>query len=115
EVTGKCLELRKEALPQVTRVAVLWDAISADQFRAAEGATQVLGVQLQSLELRTPPAYDYASAFAVATREGAEALVVLRSPLFGLDRDRIIALAAPYRLPPQFSAQAWACESGLVS
>jgi putative ABC transport system substrate-binding protein len=40
EVTGKCLELLKDALPQVTRVAVLWDATSADQFRAAEGTAR---------------------------------------------------------------------------
>jgi putative ABC transport system substrate-binding protein len=99
EVTGKCLELLKDALPQVTRVAVLWDAVSADQFRAAAGAARGVGVQLQSLELRDPPAYDYASAFAAAAREGAEALLVLRSPLFGRDRDRIVALAAQHRLP----------------
>jgi len=99
EVTGKCLELLKDALPQVTRVAVLWDAISADQFRAVEGAARALGVQLQSLELRDPPAYDYASALEGAAREGAEALLVLRSPLFGRDRDRISTLAVQYRLP----------------
>jgi putative ABC transport system substrate-binding protein len=99
EVTGKSLELLKDALPQVTRVAVLWDAISADQFRAAAGAARVVGVQLQSLELRNPPAYDYDSVFAAAAREGAEALLVLRSPLFGRDRDRIVALAAQHRLP----------------
>src|SRR5215471_8080924 len=76
EVTGKCLELLKDVLPQVTRVAVLWDAISADQFRAAEGVARALGLQLQSLELRNPPAYDYASAMEAAAREGAEALLV---------------------------------------
>ncbi len=99
EVTGKCLERLKDALPQVTRVAVLWDTISADQFRAAEGAARVVGMQLQSLDLRQPPAYDYASALAAAAREGAEALLVLRSPLFFRDSDRIIALAAQHRLP----------------
>src|SRR5262249_22238635 len=99
EVTGKCLELLKEALPQVTRVAVLWDAISADQFRAVEGVARLLGMQLQSLELRQPLADDYARALEAAAREGAEALLVLRSPLFNRDRDRIIALAAPHRWP----------------
>jgi putative ABC transport system substrate-binding protein len=99
EVTSKCLELLKDTFPLVTRVAVLWDAISADQFRAAEGAARMVGVQLHSLELRNPPAYDYASALAAAAREGANALLVLRSPLFGRDRDRIIALAAQHRLP----------------
>jgi ABC-type uncharacterized transport system substrate-binding protein len=99
EIIGKCLELLKDALPHVTRVAVLWDALSADQFRAAEGTARVLGVRIQSLELRDPPAYDYNSAFAAAVREGAEALLVLRSPLFGPGRDRIAALAAQHRLP----------------
>ena len=99
EVTGKCLELLKDALPQVTRVAVLWDATSAHQFRAAEGAARGLGMQLQPLELRDQPADEYASALAAATREGAEALLVLRSPRFGRDRDRITALAAQHRLP----------------
>jgi len=90
EVTGKGLELLKDALPQVTRVAVLWDAVSADQFRAAAEAARVVGVQLHSLELHDPPAYDYASALQAAAREGADALLVLRSPLFGRDRDRIM-------------------------
>jgi len=115
EVTGKSLELLKDALPQVTRVAVLWDAISADQFRAAAGAARVVGVQLQSLELRDPPAYDYASALQAAAREGADALLVLRSPLFGRDRDRIIALAVQYRLPTMFSGRVWVEAGGLMS
>jgi putative tryptophan/tyrosine transport system substrate-binding protein len=115
EVTGKYLELLKDALPQVTRVAVLWDAVSADQFRAAAGAARVMGVQLQSLELRDPPAYDYASAFTAAAREGAEALIVLRSPLIGLGRDRIAALAAQHRLPTMFPARVWVEAGGLMS
>jgi len=115
EVTGKSLELLKDALPQVTRVAVLWDALSADQFRAAEGAARVVGIQLQSLELRNPPAYDYASAFAAAAQEGAEALLVLRSPLFGRDRNRIIALAVQYRLPTMFAHRVWVEAGGLMS
>ncbi len=115
EVTGKCLELLKNALPQVTRVAVLWDAISADQFRAAEGAARVLGVQLQSLELRDPPAYDYASALEAAAREGAEALLVLRSPLFGRDHARIIAWAVQHRLPTMVPSRLWVEAGGLMS
>jgi putative ABC transport system substrate-binding protein len=99
EITDKCLELLKDALPHVARVAVLWDATSADQFRAAEGTARVLGIQLQSLELRDPPAYDYDSALAAAAREGAEALLVLRSPLFSRGRDRLVALAMQHRLP----------------
>jgi putative ABC transport system substrate-binding protein len=115
EVTGKCLELLKDALPQVTRVAVLWDALSADQFRAAERAARALGIQLHSLERRDPPAYEYASAFAAATREGAEALMVLRSLLFGRDRDRIVTLAVQHRLPTMFAHRVWVEAGGLMA
>ena len=96
-------------------MAVLWDAISADQVRAAEGVARALGVQLQSIELRDPPAYDYASACAAAAREGAEALLVLRSPLFGRDRDRIIALAAQHRLPLMSGALSLPEAGGLMA
>ena len=85
EVTAKKLELLKEALPMITRVAVLWDEASADQRRAAEAAAQSLGVQLQPLELRHPP-YEFAGAFAAAAQGQAEALLVLNSPLFFMQR-----------------------------
>jgi len=101
--------------PRSHAVAVLWDAISADQVRAAEGVARALGVQLQSIELRDPPAYDYASACAAAAREGAEALLVLRSPLFGRDRDRIIALAAQHRLPLMSGALSLPEAGGLMA
>ena len=115
EVTGKMLELLKDAFPKVPRVAVLWDATSADQFRAAEGVARGLGVQLHSLEVRDPSAYDYDSAFATAAREGAAALLMLRSPLFARDRKRIIALAVQYRLPTMFTHRVWVEAGGLMS
>src|SRR5262245_12074833 len=87
ELTAKQLELLKEALPTVTRVAVLWDDASADQRRAAEAAAQALGVQLQPLELRHPP-YEFASTFAAAAQGQAEALVILASPVFAWQFER---------------------------
>src|SRR5215510_9485816 len=65
EVVAKQLELLKEALPTVARVAVLWDDAAAGQRRAAEAAARPLGVQLQLLEVRQPP-YEFAGAFAAA-------------------------------------------------
>ena len=76
ELTAKHLELVKEALPTITRVAVLWDDASADQLRAAEATARSLGVQLQALELRHPP-YEFVGAFAAAAQWQAEALLVL--------------------------------------
>jgi putative ABC transport system substrate-binding protein len=68
EVMVKQLELLKEALSTVTRVAVLWDDASADQRIAAEAAAQPLGVRFQLLELHQPP-YKFAGAFATATQD----------------------------------------------
>jgi len=114
ELTGKRLELLKEALPQLRRVAVLWDAPSADQWRAATEAARVLRVQLHGLEQHQAP-YEYESAFATAVQEGADALLVLLSPLFSRDHTRINALAAQYRLPTMFGAAMFLEAGGLMA
>jgi ABC-type uncharacterized transport system substrate-binding protein len=114
EVTARQLELLKEALPTVTRVAVLWDAASVDQRRAAEAAVPSLGVQLQPVELRHPP-YDVASAFAAAVQGGAEALLVLNSPVIAMQREPIMALAARGRLPTMSGASDGARAGGLMA
>ncbi len=114
EVTAKQLELLKEALPTVTRVAVLWDDASADQRRAAEAAARALGMQLQPLELRHPP-YEFAGAFAAAAQGQAEALLVLNSPIFFMQREHIVDLAAKSRLPTMFGSSDSARAGGLMS
>jgi putative ABC transport system substrate-binding protein len=114
ELTAKQLELLKEALPTVTRVAVLWDAASADQRRAAEAAAAALGMRLQLLELRQAP-YDFESAFAAAAQGQAEALLVLNSPVFSLQRAHIVALATRSRLPTMSGAADWARQGGLMA
>jgi putative ABC transport system substrate-binding protein len=114
ELTAKQLELLKEALPTVTRVAVLWDDASADQRRAVEAAARPLGVQLQPLELRQPP-YEYASAFAAAAQGQAEALLVLNSPILFMQSAQIVDLAARSRLPTMFGASDSAWAGGLMA
>ena len=114
EVTAKKLELLKEALPTITRVAVLWDEASADQRRAAEAAARPLGVQLQPLELRHPP-YEFAGAFAAAAQGQAEALLILNSPIFFMQRAQIVDLVAKSRLPTMFGAADGARAGGLMA
>jgi putative ABC transport system substrate-binding protein len=114
EIVAKQLELLKEALPTVTRVAVLWDDASADQRTAAEAAAQPLGVQLQLVELRHPP-YEFAGAFAAATQGQAEALWVLNSPIFFMQRTHIVDLAAKSRLPTMVGHPEIARAGGLMS
>ena len=114
ELTAKHLELLKEVLPTITRVAVLWDDASADQRRAAEAAARSLGVQLQPLELRHPP-YEFESAFTAAAQGQAEALLVLVSPVFAQQSAHIVDLAAKSRLPTMFGFLGGARGGGLMA
>src|SRR5688572_27902410 len=78
EQSGKRLELLTEAVPGISRVAVLWnpaDLYNALEIRVMEAVVRVFGVQLQSLEVRGPG--EFAHAFEAATRDGAGALSVL--------------------------------------
>jgi putative tryptophan/tyrosine transport system substrate-binding protein len=115
ELTSKRLELLKEALPQLRRVAVLWDGPSADQWRAAAIAARELGVQVQSLEMHQPSDPDFTGAVRAAVQERAEALLVLMSPIFYGQRDRIAAVAAQYRLPTMFGVREFVEAGGLMA
>jgi len=100
DLVGKQLELLKEVVPKVSRVALLWNPAnpgSAPQLREAEAAARALGVRLQTLEARGPQEID--SAFAAMTRERAGALVVLTDSIFTNQRRQIAELAAERRLP----------------
>ena len=100
DLIGKQLELLKEVVPKVSRVAVLRNPDNpADRamLREAEAAAPALGVRLQTLETRNPREID--SAFAAMTREGTGALLISPDPLFGTQRSQIAELAAKRRLP----------------
>jgi putative ABC transport system substrate-binding protein len=100
ELIGKQLQILKEIVPTVTRVAVLGNpsnAGNAPQVRHAQDAARALGVRLQLLEARGPGEID--SAFAAITRERAGAVIVLVDVMFDVERRRIAELAAKSRLP----------------
>jgi putative ABC transport system substrate-binding protein len=116
ELGGKRLELLKEALPHVSRIAVLQNAAnptSPAMLREIEAAARVLGLQLQSLAVRHPDELD--RVFAVMTREGAEALLVPGDALFWYYRTRVVALATQHRLPAMFDAREFAEAGGLMT
>jgi putative tryptophan/tyrosine transport system substrate-binding protein len=99
ELTLTHLELLKDALPGVTRVAVLQGLApygGAIQ-RMMEAATRSLGIKLQRFEVREPTAFD--GAFAAMTRAQADALMVLGDPFFTPYLARIAALVLQHRLP----------------
>jgi|SRR5437867_4962784 len=100
ELGGKRLQLLKEVVPGVSRVAVLWNAANPYAVlvaRETEAAARTLGVQAQSLEVRGPD--DFENALPAAIRGGAGALIVVEDPLTFQYRMRIADFAARNRLP----------------
>ena len=119
ELVGKRLEQLKQALPGVSRVAVLWEPggggerTDKDMLKRAEVAGQALGVRLQYVEARRPADFD--RAFSAMTRAHAGALTVLPSPMFFNERRRLVDLAAKHRLPAGYPWREGADAGGLIS
>jgi putative ABC transport system substrate-binding protein len=98
ELGGKQIELLKEAVPTLSRLAVLWDSsVGAVQFRATAAAAGAAGVTLQSLPIQRPE--DFKDAFDRATRERLDGMIVLSSPIILGQRLQIVGLALDARLP----------------
>jgi putative ABC transport system substrate-binding protein len=116
ELSGKRLELLKEAFPKISLVAVLWNPSNPASklfLRETEVAAEALGLRLQSLEVRG--ADDFRGAFQAATKRGAGALIALTDPLISGYQTRIIELAAKSRLPTIFDPREFAEGGGLMS
>ena len=98
EFGKKWLELLKEAMPQLARVAVLWDpATGTVQMKAVESAGNTLNVKLEILEVRGAANLD--DSILAAGRKGVDALLMLSSPIFGTNPERIAGLTLGLRLP----------------
>jgi putative ABC transport system substrate-binding protein len=119
ELVAKRLELLKEALPRVSRVAALWhpgayaERTPSAMVQETEAAARTLGVQLQRVEVRGPDELD--RAFSTMTRERAEALIVLPSAMLYNERRRLVDLAARHRLPAMYQAREMVELGGLIA
>ena len=116
ELVGKQLELLREVVPKVSRIAVLWNPANpsnAPQLREAEVAPRALGVRLQPLEARGLKEID--SAFVAMARERAGALIVLADPVLASHRTRVAELAAKSRLPSVYWGRELVEAGGLMS
>jgi len=116
ELVGKRLQLLKEAVPGISRVAVLLDPThptAALQLREAEVAARSLKVQLQVLEARAPG--DFAGAFSAMTNGRARGLIFLGGLMFFVERTWIVELAAQSRLPAIYGAKENAEAGGLMA
>src|SRR5262249_44720459 len=115
ELTGKRLELLKEALPRLSRVAVLYNPtnpISVGQLRSAQTSARALGIQVHRLEVRSVE--EFAAAFETAGRVRAEALLPMPDQVVG-DKvlNQIVELSMKHRLPTM-SWSAGQTQSGIL-
>ena len=115
EISGKRLELLKEIVPKLSRVAVLGDSNepgNAQALKEVELAAGAFGVQLH-LEVRG--AKDIEPAFRAATKGRADALLVLQSPVFVNERTQLADLAVKSRLPAIYWRSDFVEAGGLMS
>jgi putative ABC transport system substrate-binding protein len=114
ELARKQIDLLRQAFPDRDRLAVLYDALTADQFTAANQAAKSLNLQVQALKLEIP-SHDFASAFQAAAAGGAQLMLVLSSPAFSKRRAELAELAVKHRLPTMFTFKHYVDGGGLMS
>jgi putative ABC transport system substrate-binding protein len=117
DLVGKRLELLKQAVPPLVRVAVLWDSEGPSkrlEFKEAQATAPALGLQLQSLEVRAPQP-DLEGAFGAASRGRAQGLLVLNNPLALTYRAQIAGMALSHRLPSMFDGRDYAEAGALMA
>jgi len=116
-VAGKRLELLKETVRKLSRVAALWDpqnSGSAQQWKESQVPARELGLQLHSIEISSPEKFAY--AFKEATRANSEAIILMESQFFYSSNQKQLAdLAAKNRLPAIYSRGDFVESGGLMS
>jgi putative ABC transport system substrate-binding protein len=119
ELVGKCLELLKQAVPGIDRLAVLWvpgalgERTDKDMLKEAEVAERALGVQLQFVDARGLENFD--RAFSDMTSARAGGLTVLPSARLLREHRRLVDLAAKNRLPAVYTSREFVEAGGLMA
>jgi putative tryptophan/tyrosine transport system substrate-binding protein len=116
ELSGKQLELLKEAFPKVTRVAVLWDPANTANARLLaemKVAAHGLRISLQPLEVNGPD--DFQPAFSAMRKQHASALIALRNAITYTYGTRIVDLTAKSKLPAMYPDRVLVDTGGLMS
>ena len=117
EVAGKSLEVLKEVVPKLHRVAALWNpanaVFQAQMVKETEAAARALGIQLRLLGARD--AHEINAAFEAIAKERPEALAVIADPVFVAHRTQIATLAAKSHLPSVSTFNEYADAGGLMA
>jgi putative ABC transport system substrate-binding protein len=116
DLGAKRLELLKEVLPRLSRVAVLWNADNAYSvlvFKETQAGGRTLGIEVRSLEVRGPDDFD--SAFEAASGLRPDALITVEDPLTADHRTRIAEFTAREQLPSLHGIREFVAAGGLIS
>jgi putative ABC transport system substrate-binding protein len=116
-LSAKRVELLKEVVPKMSRLAILWDPDGPGPtaaFKESEAAARVLKLDLQSLEVRGPNP-DFENAFQAAKKGRRDALIIIGNPTITQHRKRIMKLVTRNRLPSMTPSLRWVEDGGLMS
>lgn len=116
ELSAKRLELLKEIVPGLKRVAILWNPdgpAPALAFKETQAASRLLALEIQSLEVRAPG--DFERAFGALGRERAQGMLVIPDPMIGGNVAPIVKLAAERRVPAIFPNKEFVDAGGLIA
>ncbi len=116
EISGKQLELLKEIVPRLNRVAVIGTSTrqgTAQALKEMELVAGAFAMKVQYLNIENPQ--DIETAFRAAGKERADALLVLQSPVFNAQRAQIADLALKSRLPVTYPRREFVEDGGLMS
>ena len=114
ELAAKRLQLLKDAFPATRTATVFWDKLSADQWRATQSNAAKFGLDIAGIELRDYP-YDYERALKQAPPDHRGFLVVMTSPLFALDRERLVQFTFRQRIASMFVFREFVDQGALMS
>lgn len=116
ELSAKRLEILKDAVPNLRRVAMLWNAADRGmtmRYQAADGAAKILDVVVQPLGVREPNDFD--DAFAQMIQSPPDAIMMVSDALTTLNRKRVIEFATARRLPTIYELSSLVRDGGLMS
>jgi putative ABC transport system substrate-binding protein len=115
ELSGKQLELLKESIPQLSRVAVFGTSSNpgnTQNLREAELSAKAFGVKLQCIDVLGPK--DFEAAFRAASKERADAVIILPGSILNLQRAKLTDLALKSRLPAIYPQTEFTETGGLM-
>ena len=116
ELTGKRLELLKEAVPKISRVAMVFNPegqVPTRGYEPLKGIAQLLKISVEPLQIRKPNEID--KVFAAIPKSRVDALILESDPIFNINRQKVIALAAKNRLPAMYPERRWAEDGGMMA